>query len=194
MPREVWSFLEACLLGFLLGACYDVFRILRLAFPNGRILIFLEDLLYFAVAAVASFSFIVLANGGLLRAFILIGELLGAILYFFSLSLLIMGAAKQIIRAIHALLRFLFRLTLLPLLRLGQWLAGKILATARFCRSRVKISFFTAKNHLKPPVEIVYNVPISPVSASDPDRGDWVNTAKRKGRKWPWQRKKQKNH
>ena len=185
MPREVWSFLEAC---------YDVFRILRLAFPNGRILIFLEDLLYFAVAAVASFSFIVLANGGLLRAFILIGELLGAILYFFSLSLLIMGAAKQIIRAIHALFRFLFRLTLLPLLRLGKWLAGKMLAAARFCRSRVKISFFTAKNHLKPPAEIVYNVPISPVSASDPDRGDWVNAAKRKGRKWPWQRKKQKNH
>ncbi len=197
MAGEVGIFLEACLLGFLLGACYDVFRILRMAFPNGRVLIFLEDVLYFALAAVASFSFIVLANGGLLRAFVLIGELLGTILYFFTLSLLIMGAARQILRVVHAILRFIYRLTLLPLLRLGQWIFKKLRRATGFFRNRVKFSFFIAKKHLKPPDDIVYNVPISPqslVSVPESECGDHASASERKGRKKPWQRRKPKNH
>jgi len=131
MADQVWLFLEAVLLGAALGAVYDVFRILRLAFPNGRVLIFLEDMLYFALVGVVSFSFVVLQNGGVLRAFLLAGELLGAVLYFFSLGVLVMKAAQGIIRLIRGFLRFLFRIFVRPLVRLFGWIFRKCRALWR---------------------------------------------------------------
>lgn len=203
MADQVWLFLEAVLLGAALGAVYDVFRILRLAFPNGRVLIFLEDMLYFALVGIVSFSFVLLQNGGVLRAFLLAGELLGAVLYFFSLGVLVMKAAQGIIRLVRGFLRFLFRIFVRPLIRLFRWIFGKCRALWKiFCtkygviggklpfrraapakkgESGGKISRKNHKKHLQPPRKIVYNTPIS-YSGAEPER---------RGRERTWRRKRQ---
>lgn len=161
VTAPVLLFFESCALGFLLGALYDAFRILRISFPNGRILVFLEDVLYFASVTVASFTFIVVQSSGVLRAFLILGELLGAILYFFSLSILVMNAAHLIIRFIKALLRFLYRVTLRPVIRLCCWIGRMLKRLALSCAHRCKkiaVKFSRKrKKHLKHKAKIVYN-------------------------------------
>lgn len=126
LTHQTLLFLEACLLGFLLGGVYDLFRILRLAVPHGKILVFIEDVVYFCVLTLASFIFVMTENNGLLRGFLLFGELLGAILYFFTLSFLLMKAAKGIIWAVYGLFRLFYRLLIRPIGRFGCWILKKL--------------------------------------------------------------------
>ena len=157
VTAPVFLFLESCVLGFLLGALYDVFRILRLSFPNGRVLIFFEDVLYFVAVTIASFTFIVVQNSGALRAFLILGELLGAILYFFTLSILIMNAAHLIIRCVKAILRFLYHITLRPLIRLACLIGRGLRKLGLHCARRIKIVVRKPKKHLKEAQDLVYN-------------------------------------
>ena len=54
---QALDFLLSCLLGVGLGALYDVFRILRLAFWHGKIIISIQDIVFFVLAAISSFLF-----------------------------------------------------------------------------------------------------------------------------------------
>ena len=53
---QVYDLLLSCGLGFLLGAYYDVFRVLRLALKSGKRAIFFQDVFFFASAAVITFK------------------------------------------------------------------------------------------------------------------------------------------
>lgn len=105
---EVIIFLEACLIGMLFGVFYDFFRIVRLIFKNPSVLVFFEDLIYFILLTLTSFTFIVIKNDGYLRAFLLIGELLGIILYFFAISSPITSLFKNKVKIVAS--KFKFRL------------------------------------------------------------------------------------
>lgn len=157
MAPEVFVFFQACLLGALLGALYDGFRILRLAFPNGKVLIFFEDILYFFVVTVASFSFVLLYSGGVLRAFMLFGELMGAILYFFTVSLVVMKAAGWIIRTLKCVLYFLYRLFIRPFVRFFGWILHKGQKRCREVGKACKKFVLKHKKHLKQTEDIMYN-------------------------------------
>lgn len=185
VTQPVLIFLESCALGFLLGAFYDVFRILRLSFPHPKVLVFVEDVLYFFLITVFSFIFVLMQNNGILRAFLLLGLLLGAILYFFTLSILIMKAAQLIIRIVKSFLKFLYRITLKPIFHLFLAIWRKIRKLGHFFKERYKIIHIKYKKHLKQKDEIVYNDPnqTNNSSNSSPKRAEW--TLKRK-----WLRKK----
>ena len=92
VASQVVFFLQSMLLGAALGVFYDVFRILRLAFPKGKVVIFFQDLLFFCTAAVATFVFLEYAQSGEIRLFIFIGEILGFVLY---LSLIHISRRKK---------------------------------------------------------------------------------------------------
>lgn len=86
----------ACLLGAGLGLLYDAFRMLRIILPHHKIVIFLEDLLFCTAAILLSFAFVISMGNGVLRGFMVFGELMGAILYFFTLGLAITGIANKV--------------------------------------------------------------------------------------------------
>ena len=157
VTQPVLVFFEACVLGFCLGALYDVFRILRLSFPHNKILVFLEDVLYFFLITVISFSFILLQNNGTLRAFLLLGELMGAILYFFTLSILIMKAANAIIKAVYTIMRFFYRITVKPFIRFFKFLFCLFRRIGRIFVRKLKIILRNSKKHLKERKALVYN-------------------------------------
>ena len=69
-------FLYAGLLGVLLGAYYDVFRIIRYLTAQGKRQTFFWDLFYFFSSGVATFLFLLAANQGQMRFYLLAGELI----------------------------------------------------------------------------------------------------------------------
>lgn len=157
VAQPVLLFGEACLLGVLLGMLYDVFRILRLAFPHGKVVVFIEDIVYFFLITLLSFSFILLWADGRLRGFFLLGEGVGAILYFVTLSLLLMKMANAIIRVVKGIVCFVFRRTVLPLWKLLVQFGQSMRRLDRLMVSRYKIIRLKRKKHLKQGEDVVYN-------------------------------------
>ena len=94
-------FLQAILMGAVFGAVYDLFRIFRIAVPLPAGVIVAEDVIYFAFCGFMSFFLAMTVNFGQVRFFILLGELLGFLLYYLTLGVLVMKCAQQIIAFIR---------------------------------------------------------------------------------------------
>lgn len=128
-------FLQSLLLGAALGLFYDMFRILRLTVPAPSAVVFAEDLIYFVFCAFVTFLFMMNTIYGSVRIFVLLGELLGASLYYFTVGAAVMKAAGALIRAVKWVLRLLYRLFVLPVIRLFCWVGKKLAGkTAVFSR------------------------------------------------------------
>lgn len=97
-------FLYAILLGTLLGAIYDLFRIIRISFGGKVVAVFIEDIIFSIAALVLTFVFVIAFNNGELRFFILIGEFLGFTVYYFTVGKLTMLISKAIIKVIKRLI------------------------------------------------------------------------------------------
>lgn len=153
LVEETLLFLKACALGAVLGACYDGFRILRAAVRFHTVLVFVQDVLYFVGVTIVTFAFLLAYNDGELRMFILIGELMGAVLYFFSLSLIVMGLSKQIIRMVKRIFGVVFR----PLLWILRKIGGIFRPLLGKCRSSQKKLATKMRFCLKNTAGLVYN-------------------------------------
>lgn len=80
MHFEVQLFLQSICLGVLLILAYDVLAALRSVIPHGTLAEACEDLLYWLAAALVVFSALYRTNQGIMRSFLFVGMILGAIL------------------------------------------------------------------------------------------------------------------
>lgn len=97
LVQETILFFYACILGAFLGLIFDLFRIFRMAVKCGTVWVFIQDILYFSIITFVTFIFLLSYNDGRFRMFILVGELMGSVLYFFSVSIIILKSSKLII-------------------------------------------------------------------------------------------------
>lgn len=118
-------FLQAILMGAVFGAVYDLFRIFRIAVPLPAGVIVAEDVIYFAFCGFMSFFLAMTVNFGQVRFFILLGELLGFLLYYLTLGVLVMKCAQQIIAFIRWIFQVLWKLILRPVVRLLMWIGKR---------------------------------------------------------------------
>ena len=102
---QLYELFLSCGCGFLLGAYYDVFRLLRVMLPCRRWTVFVQDVVFFVTAAVITFLFDLTLTGGLLRFYLFVGLAAGFLAYRFTLGRLVMTCAATVLRAIAACLR-----------------------------------------------------------------------------------------
>lgn len=76
----------AILFGFMLCLSYDILRAIRRVIPHHKTAVGIEDLIFWIIAGFGLFFYIFYSNNGAMRAFILIGILIGGILYLTILS------------------------------------------------------------------------------------------------------------
>ena len=107
-------FLASLGVGFLLGILYDFLRAVRLSFAKGKFVVVFFDLLYFFIVAFASYIFILAANKGEVRSYIIIGELIGAVFYYFSLGLALMKLTDRLVLLLKRLYSFVFKIISFP--------------------------------------------------------------------------------
>ena len=108
-------FLFSCAVGGFLGAFYDVFRIIRVAFNSKWTAVFFQDLLFCVLSAFCIILLVFHTNSGTVRWFSLLGCFLCFVLYHMTVGKLVMLAAKKIIAFIKKALRILYNITLNPL-------------------------------------------------------------------------------
>ena len=160
LAEQTMLFLKSILLGGAFGLLYDGLRITRIALPTAKWVVFAQDVLFFLVCAVAAFFFLMRTIDGQVRFFIFIGATLGAVLYFQTLSIPVMGVSGAVIRAIKAVLRVICHWILFPiwrifynivvlLLRPARFFGLKLKKTAQRCKYSLKIKHIVLYNQLK---------------------------------------------
>jgi spore cortex biosynthesis protein YabQ len=157
LAQQTVAFLWSLGVGAAMGLLYDLFRVSRLALPASAALVAGEDILFFAVCGVAAFLFLLSSAEGKVRFFLLAGQLLGAVLYFATLSHAVMGLARGMIAAVRGLLRFLFRYLILPIWRLCYRIIWVFLLPFRFLAQLLKKACQRCKYGLKKWRILLYN-------------------------------------
>lgn len=157
LSNQTLAFLHACLLGAAMGVFYDVFRILRIAIPTRKGVVFAQDVVFFLLCAVATFLFLLSEIDGVVRVFLFIGELLGAVLYYFTLGQLVMKVSKTIIEVVKAILRFIVRYLLAPIWRLIYTVVAILLRPFQLLGQIMKKSLQRLKFRLKVRRILLYN-------------------------------------
>lgn len=79
--QEFYIFLIAINQGLLIGLIYDINKLLRYNFKRKRIRTFIEDLLFWIIIIGIFFIFILQNTDGIVRGYIILGFLIGYLIY-----------------------------------------------------------------------------------------------------------------
>lgn len=157
MAGQTLSFLYAIALGAGLGLFYDLFRILRIALPHRPVAVAAEDVFFWTASAFFTFLFFFCTDGGRIRIFLLIGQALGFTLWYFTLGILVIGAAKRIIAVIRWIFSWLYRLFVRPVLYIFGYLGGFLGAAAKSAGNLAKKRLKNSNRHLQKYRSLLYN-------------------------------------
>ncbi len=147
------SFLMAALLGAAAEVFYCFFCALRRHGANKRWQVFVQDIAFWLIIAVATFCFLLIRCRGEVRGFVLVGEGLG----FLVLRLLLSEAIIKFFLVLFAAVDFFRR----PMMRLLGRLAAAFSAAGTFLGQKAKIWCKKIKKgrkrDLKAEREVLYN-------------------------------------
>ena len=126
IAEQLWLILYALMLGGVLGALFDFFRITRV-FATYReseqkaqsrwiiyALCFVEDTAFAVISAVVLVLFCFKANGGASRGYILFGALVGFVLYLLSIGRLTSRISRSLAKLFYRILTFAKARIILP--------------------------------------------------------------------------------
>jgi len=114
IAEQTVGFLWSVAFGALLGLFYDVFRIVRVAVRAPSVVVFFQDVAFWFLAGLCTFIFIFAVNAGELRLFLFLGILAGAVVYYFTLGMLVMAFARAVVSFVKRVLRLIFRVLSFP--------------------------------------------------------------------------------
>lgn len=86
VAEQVYIFLSTLLIGAIMGVIFDFFRALRRKGNTKNIIVYLQDIVFWLIVAIIIITSSFILNNGELRGYMLIGYLLGALLYMLTLS------------------------------------------------------------------------------------------------------------
>ncbi len=101
-------------LGFLLGIVYDAFRCIRLSITKSKPAVVIFDFLYFAVLGVTTFLFILAFNKGEVRGYIIIGEFIGLLFYYFSFGITAIKLTNTFVKYLRKIYSLIFKIISAP--------------------------------------------------------------------------------
>ena len=145
-------FLHAIAFGVALIFGYDLLRIFRRGVPHGTVWIAVEDMFFWLISAFVLFQLMYEENDGKLRWFVIMGVLLGMILYNVSLSRfvvrfgsfffrLILRVIRAVIMGIVKILQFLLK----PLAKCIQRTCRTGKKSSRYVKKQLKKLYKTVK-------------------------------------------------
>lgn len=109
MHFETMLFLQAVGIGAVLILCYDLLIAFRRVIAHHPVIVAAEDLLFWLAAALAVFSGLYCTNQGILRSFLFLGMILGALLCGSTISPLFIRGAAVILGIPVVFVKFLIK-------------------------------------------------------------------------------------
>ncbi len=134
IAEQTRLFLLSCGAGFLLGVLYEVFRLLRMILSVKKKSAFIFDITYCLLATFFSFVFILTANRGAVRWYIIFGIAAGWIIYYFALGGIAVRFSKFITACIKKTVTFSVKIIVAPfkgIWKLFHNISDKLVKTAK---------------------------------------------------------------
>lgn len=122
LARQTGGFLLSLGFGFIMGIFYDLFRLVRISLSKSKKIYFVFDLIYCIFLGFCSYLFFLTVNEGDIRGFLILGEVMGFAIYYFSLGVVIFSAGEKIIEVIKKLILSFFRAIFFPF----KWIFKKV--------------------------------------------------------------------
>lgn len=154
LSAQTNMFLYSFGFGFLLGILYDIVRTVRMIISRSKVFVFAADLLYFTVCAVLTFAFVLVMDSGKIRLYTAAGEILGWLVYYFSLGSIAMRVSSFLCGALKRIFAFIFK----PLRCFFAALGKTIGKTGVFIKKILRKSNKKSKFILQNQHNIVYNL------------------------------------
>lgn len=154
---QMLSFLLSIFLGVCVGVFYDVFRILRLSLSTHKIVVLVQDILFWLFTAVASFLFVFVVNNGEFRFYFVFGELVGFAVYYFTMGAAVMKITQWLVKIIRKIFRGVFRILLFPFKKIFLVFSPKITNMCKTAKKTTKNSSNKFKFSLKRSRVMMYN-------------------------------------
>ena len=147
----------AALTGVALAAVYDMLRITRILFRTGRAVMYVQDILYGAIAALVTFLLALAVNSGEVRFYMILGEAAGMAAYFLTVGRLTAGIAKRLRRFGTAAALWCSKRIGTPAKAFYEKKKAAVLQKRKKKKKRKKNSEGNKENPLKPSQDMVYN-------------------------------------
>ena len=158
LSGQLGLLITAALLGFVLGVVYDGFRIIRVATRCGRVAVFLLDIIYWLICAAATFAFLVLQNEGKLRALVIICEVAGSLLYYYTIGIIVIKRAEAVSSGIKRQARAATAALARPVCNFGRAARFKISKKGHIAGSFLKKESKLLQIRLKVHRKMMYNL------------------------------------
>ena len=110
----------SCGMGFLLGAYYDVFRILRCILHPNTVRVFCQDMLFFVTAAPLVFIFTLAVTDGVVRVYVFAGFVIGFFAYRYTVGRAVVHAVTVAVTRISRAGHRLYELIKVPVCALFE--------------------------------------------------------------------------
>lgn len=104
---QLYSLLIFTISGILVGIFFDIFRVLRKSFKTSDLLTYIEDILFWIITGIFLLFIIFKFNNGEIRSYVIIGLILGIIIYMLAISKHFININVKIISFIKKIFKIL---------------------------------------------------------------------------------------
>ena len=112
---QVIIFLQSVFGGAIIAFIYDIFRLKRKVVKTKGFALNIEDFAYWVIVSFVMFAVVFYSNEGELRGFIILGAIIGVVLYILLLSSLIMNILTTIVNFIIKVIIRVWKIIILPI-------------------------------------------------------------------------------
>ena len=116
--------LYALLAGLLTGIMFDLYRIIRGA-KVPKFIVFIEDILFWGLAAVIVFTFLLYTNYAFLGPYVYIFMVISLLFYLRFISGIVFKIEIRVIENINRILRIIFKCIIYPIKLIYSKISGK---------------------------------------------------------------------
>jgi len=160
LSSQTKGFLFSIGFGVIIGVLYDLLRVIRLTLTKKRFFILIFDIVFVLTAAVLSFLFFLTVAYGEVRLYIIFGELLGFLIYYFSFGVVAVRFCEKTADKIKHILKSVFRILSAPFVKIYELALGKLKIFGNFLYKLSKKSAVIANYHLKKYKALLYNLTV----------------------------------
>ena len=109
--------------GILLGILFDFFRVFRRTFNTIDFITYLEDILYWILAGIIVLYNIWFFNNGEIRFFMIIGIVMGAIIYSLLFSPILIKIETMLLTKLKNIIMFFYKIIIIPIEKIIKFFA-----------------------------------------------------------------------
>lgn len=128
ISQQTALFLLSVVLGAGLGVVYDCFRVFRIILPRAArsASVAVQDVIFWLIYGFCVFCYAAVLARGQVRFFIVLGSLIGFVLYIFTIGNTVTGVIRRIVTAVYGVLRKVYSAIIEPFVKILRIICQKI--------------------------------------------------------------------